>query len=42
MQSIPIFRNLGKEILNHLCRHVRTCAVFKDAMVYEEGMIGSE
>ena len=36
------YRNLGKEILNHLCRLVRTCSVFKDGVVYEEGMIGSE
>ena len=42
LENMPLFRRLGKEILNHLCRLVHTCSVFKDMMVYEEGMIGSE
>jgi hypothetical protein len=40
IHSMPMFSNLGKEILNHLCRLVKTTYYVKDSVIYEEGMIG--
>eukprot|EP01051_Picozoa_sp_SAG22_P010048 SAG22_NODE_879_length_6707_cov_14.725787_6_plen_196_part_00 len=42
ISNIPMFRSLGKEVVNHICRLVNTTIILKDMVVYESGFIGSE
>ena len=42
LESLPIFKGLGSELMTHICRLVFTVKVLKEQVIYEEGTVGSE
>lgn len=42
IERIPIFRNLGKEVIAETCRWVRGVSLPREQIVYQEGKYGTE
>eukprot|EP01052_Picozoa_sp_SAG31_P015666 SAG31_NODE_1013_length_10376_cov_9.342220_5_plen_347_part_00 len=42
VESLPVFRGLGREVLTHICRLVTPVNVLKEQIIYEEKTVGSE
>ena len=42
LESLPVFRGLGREVLTRLCGLVTPVNVMKEQVIYEESTVGSE